>query len=213
MTRSLRNALRSTAVLVIIAVVCVGILAVCNMFFPKYVPTLDRATASLINSICPTGTGDAEAFDNGYIVMLGEDDYGVVLDDYNKAHKSDKAKILAVYGEPKGMHAGSYIVESSATGRDGDIVILTAYTDAVIVGATVKKQGESYWSKLPTDLFDGLQNKSGDIDLVGEFGSTGATVSLKAINRALNLSDDFAIAANSDIRLALSKLATAREGA
>lgn len=211
MNKSVRNALKSVAVLVCIAVVCVAILAVCNMYFPKYVPTLDRATAGRINAICPTGVTDGEAFDGKYIVMLNDDDYGVDLNSYNKSHKSKKAEILAVYGEPKGENAFSYIIESSSAGRDGDIVILVAYRDAVIVGAAVKKQGESYFSKLPDDLFTSLEGKSGNVDLGAQFGKTGATLSLNAINRAVNLSNDFAISYNSDIRGAMADTATASE--
>ena len=51
MNKTVANALRSTAVLTAIAVVCVGLLAVCNMFFPKYTPKLDAATAALVNAI------------------------------------------------------------------------------------------------------------------------------------------------------------------
>lgn len=211
MNKSIVNALKSVAVLVCVSVVCVAVLAVCNMYFPKYTPTLDRATAERINAICPTGVTDGEAFDKKYIVMLGSDDHGVDLDKYNKSNKSKKAEILAVYGEPKGENAFSYIIESSSTGRDGDIVILIAYRDAVIVGAAVKKQGESYYNKLPAELFDFLTGKSGDVDLGAEFGKTGATLSLNAINRAVNLSNDFAITYNSAIRNSMTDMASAAE--
>ena len=51
MNKTVANALRSTAVLTAIAVVCVGLLAVCNMFFPKYKPNLDAATAASRNRL------------------------------------------------------------------------------------------------------------------------------------------------------------------
>ncbi|MBD5132223.1 MAG: hypothetical protein HDT28_06545 [Clostridiales bacterium] len=199
MSKSVMNALKATAVLVCITVVCVGVLTLCNMFFPKYVPTLDAATAKLINSICPTGTTDEKAFDEDYIVILEEGDYGVKLDDFNKTNKLTKAEILAVYREQKGVHQNAFIVESKSTGRDGDVVILTAYLNDIILGATVKKQGESYWEKLPDDLFAELKGKPFEpIDLNGLVGKTGATLSLSAIERAVNLSNTFAkaIAAN-----------------
>ncbi len=205
MNRSLHNALKSVAVLVCITVVCVGLLAVCNMFFPKYVPTLDEPTAALINSICPTGESDEAAYDEGYIVMLYEDEYGVSLSDYNNAHKSSRAQVLCVYGEPKGLKTGSYIIESTSKGRDSDIVILTAYCEGVVVGATVKKQNESYWTKLPSDLFDRVIGCSGDVDLVEEMGKTGATVSLTAIERAIDLSDGFALENDQNIRAAIAE--------
>ena len=117
MNKTVANALRSTAVLTAIAVVCVGLLAVCNMFFPKYKPNLDAATAAL-----------------------------------------------------------------------------------------VKKQGESFWGKVPENLFEVIG--SGKVDLVEEFGSTGATVTLSAIERAVKLSAEFALEYNTAIRKAISKLST-----
>lgn len=206
MNKTVANALRSTAVLTAIAVVCVGLLAVCNMFFPKYTPKLDAATAALVNAICPTGQPDEDARENGYITMLADGDYGASLDDYNKKNKDKKASILAVYGEPKGLNAGSYVVECSADGRDGEIVLLIAYRDGGAIGATVKKQGESFWAKLPADLFDAIGG--GKTDLEAEFGSTGATVSLSAIERAVKLSAEFALEYNAAIRLAISKIST-----
>lgn len=194
MSRTVFNALKATAVLVIITAVCVGALALCNMFFPKYVPTLDGATAKLINEICPTGVSDDIALSDGYIELLGDDDYGVKLADYNKANKSAKAEILAVYRQSKGDNAGAFIIEAKSSGRDGDVVVLTAYKNENIVGATVKKQGESYWNKLPTDMFESLvgENVYSEIDLSAKFGKTGATLSLTAVNRAVNISNSFA---------------------
>ena len=205
MTKSVLNAMKAVAVLVCIAVVCVGVLAVCNMFFPKYTPTLDRATASLINEICPTGENDDKAFDDGYIVMLQDGDYGVRLADFNKANKSSRAEVLAVYCEVKGANIGAYVIESKASGRDSDIVLLVAYRDGMILGAAVKKQNESYYAKLPDDLLDNVAGKSGDVDLVGIVGKTGATVSLTAINRAINLSDKFALDYAENIKSAIEQ--------
>lgn len=213
MTRTIKNALISTAVLAAIAVVCVGLLTVCNMFFPKYTPVLDAATAKLINSICETGKSDSEAYDDGYIVMLSESSYAVTLADYNKANKRTKSEILAVYGEPRGLNAGAYIIESKATGRDGDIVLLVAYRDGIVVGATVKKQGESYFGKLPDDFLSKIYDTSGEVDLVGELGKTGATVSLTAINRAVNLSNAFALEYSAAIRKAISDISTGGDAA
>lgn len=192
MTRSILNALKSVAVLVAITVVCVGILTLCNMFFPKYVPTLDAETAKKINSIAKACDSDELAFTDGYIVMLYEDEYGASLSSFNKDNKAKKAEILAVYGEPKGLNEGAFIIECSSEGRDSTVVILTAYKGGVIIGATVKKQNESYFEKLPDDIFGTVVGKSGNVDLNADLGKTGATVSLTAINRALNMSNAFA---------------------
>lgn len=204
MTKSLLNAIKSVGVLVAITVVCVGLLTVCNMFFPKYVSRLDAETAQKINSIAKACDSDEKAFTDGYIVMLYEDEYGASLSAFNKDNKSRKAEILAVYGEPKGLLTGAFIIESSAQGRDSEIVILTAYKDGVIIGATVKKQNESYFSKLPEDLFGTVIGKNGEVNLKADFGKTGATVSLTAINRAINMSNAFAADYGDKIREAIS---------
>lgn len=194
MTKSVSNALKAVLVLTAIAVVCVGVLAVCNMFFPKYTPTLDLDTAKLIDEICPTGVGYKRAYDEKYIVMLGDGDYGGNIEAFNKSNKSKKAEILAVYGEPKGEsgNAGAFILESKAQGRDGDVVVLVAFKGKNVVGATCKKQNESYWSKLPENLFDTLKDASGEVDLVNGVGKTGATISLKAVESSVNIAFKFA---------------------
>lgn len=212
MTKTVKNALKSMLVLVCVSVVCVTILAICNMFFPKYVPTLDVDTAKKINAICDTGVSDEIAFEEKYIVMLDESSYGVTLDDYNKTNKSQKAEILAVYGEPKGKNAFSYIIESKSEGRDGDVIVLIAYNDGQIIGAAVKKQGESYYHKLPENLFSSLVGMSGKVDLNGTFGKTGATLTLNAIERAVNLANGFAIDYSSSIRSAIAQINTSVDG-
>ena len=208
MTKSVSNALKSVGILMAIAVVCVGLLAVCNMFFPKYTPTLDIETAKLIDKICPTGLGYKKAYDDKYIVMLNASAYGGNVEKFNKDNKSKKAEILAVYGGPKGdgANVGAYIVECKSTGRDGDVVVLIAFKDKEIIGAICKKQNESYWSKLPKNLFESLVGETSSVDLKGEFGSTGATVSLKAVERSVNLSIAFADKDRNDIIGALEKL-------
>lgn len=208
MTKSVSNALKSVGILMAIAVVCVGLLAVCNMFFPKYVPTLDLETAKLIDGICPTGVGYKKAYDEKYIIMLSDADYGGNIEKFNKSNKAKKAEVLAVYGEPKGdgTNVGAFILECKSTGRDGDVVVLVAFKDNAIVGATCKKQNESYFYKLPADLFDGLVGETTSVDLKGVHGSTGATISLKAVERAVNLSFTFAVKYKSGIIGALERI-------
>ncbi len=191
MNKPLVNALKAMAVLVTITAVCVALLTVCNMFFPTYEPVLDAKTASLINGICPTGQTDEAAFADGYIVILSETDIGVELNKFNKDNKTRKGVALAVYKQVKGDNVGAYIIESRASGRDGNVVILTAYVGDKIVGATVKKQGESYWNKLPEDLFSYLEGSDayGTPNLGDLVGKTGATISLGAINRAVDISN------------------------
>lgn len=209
MTKSVANALKSVLVLMAIAVVCVGILAVCNMFFPKYTPTLDIETAKLIDKICPTGVGYKRAFNEKYIVMLSDSDYGGNIESFNKSHKSSNAEVLAVYGEPKGEsgNAGAFVLESKSSGNDGDVVVLVAFKDNEIIGAICKKQNESYWEKLPDKLFDSLVGETGSVNLKGEFEDTGATNSLRAIERSVNIAFAFADKYRTGIVSALEKIA------
>ncbi len=209
MTKSVSNALKAVLVLTAIAAVCVGVLAVCNMFFPKYEPKLDLATAKLIDKICPTGVGYKRAFAEKYIVMINEGDYGGDVEAFNKANKSKKAEVLAVYGEPKGENgnAGAFILECKAQGRDGDVVVLVAFKENAVIGATCKKQNESYWSKLPEDLFTSLDGATGSVDLDGEFGKTGATISLKAVESSVNIAFSYANKYRTAILGAIEKIA------
>ncbi len=218
MTKTVVNALRSVAVLVCIAVVCVALLAVCNMYFPKYVPTLDMNTASLINSVCPTGKTDSEAFDGKYIIMLNDSDYGGDIAAFNKNNKNSRAEILAVYGEPKGDNAGAYIIESVSQGyNNGDVVLLTAFKgygpNAEIVGVSVKKKlNQSYWNKLPENVLDSMKGSGTSVDLNAEFGKTHATFSLTAIERAVNIAGSFAESFGGDVVIALGKVAVEQNG-
>ncbi|MCH5163241.1 MAG: hypothetical protein J1G38_07140 [Clostridiales bacterium] len=214
MTKSLSNALKSVLVLVSIAVVCVGVLAVCNMFFPTYKPTLDLETAKLIDKICPTGVGYKRAYKEKYIVMLDDSEYGGDLAGFNKANKTNKAEVLAVYGEPKGevdgdgkSNVGAFIVECKSEGNDSDVVILVAFKDGAVVGATCKKQNESYWNKLPKNLFDEISKEYPSGSFKSVFGSTGATNSLRAIERSCNLAVKFAGKYREKISDALQKIA------
>ena len=91
--------------------------------------------------------------------------------------------------------------------------MLVAYRDGTVVGATVKKQGESYFGKLPDDFLSKINDTSGEVDLVGELGKTGATVSLTAINRAVNLSNAFALENSAAIRKAISDISAGGDAA
>lgn len=214
MTKSASNALKAVLVLMSIAIVCVGILAVCNMFFPKYVPTLDLQTAKLIDKICPTGVGYKRAFDEKYIVMLQDGDYGGDVDGFNKSNKAKKAEVLAVYGEPKGEsgNAGAFILESKAQGRDGDVVVLVAFKGNEVVGATCKKQGESYWNKLPEDLFEHVVGATSGVDLKGDLGKTGATISLTAVENSVNMAISYANKYRAAILGAMEKMSFSASG-
>ena len=80
--KSLNNAFKAVAVLVLITAVCVAVLTVCNMFFPKYTPVLDAQTAKLINGICPKGVEEGKAKSEGYIVLIKVTIYGAGILSY-----------------------------------------------------------------------------------------------------------------------------------
>lgn len=205
MTSTVKRSMLSAAILAAITAVCVLILALCNTFFPKYVPTLDTATASLINSICPLGVSDETAFNDGYIKLLSDADYGGDVVGFNKENKTSKANVAAVYLIVKGDKQTSYIIESSSNGRDGDVSVLTAFgADGKIVGAVIKSQKESYFDKVPSDLFDGIIGASEPVDLYGLHGKTGATFTLNAVNRSVNAAITYSVKYRSAIIAAVA---------
>ena len=189
--KSLNNAFKAVAVLVLITAVCVAVLTVCNMFFPKYTPVLDAQTAKLINGDMPDGSrGRQSEVRRVYRPVKGRRlRRGYVR--VQQVQQSAKSGSACRLRRAKRRMAGAYIIESQSAGRDGDVVVLIAYYGKRIAGATVKKQGESYWSKLPPDVFEVLSGKDAfsDVDLQGEFGKTGATLSLSAIERAVNIAN------------------------
>ncbi len=89
--------------------------------------------------------------------------------------------------------------------------LLIAYNRGVIVGASVKKQGESYYDKLPKDLLDNAIGTDGSLDLYDIVGKTGATLSLNAITRALNISATYEKENSQKIDDALAKRAEAEK--
>lgn len=194
MTRTIKRSLISAGILAAITAVCVLVLSLCNAFFPKYTPTLDAQTASLINTVCPTGVSNDTAFNDGYIKLLSDADYSGNMTGFNKDNKTSKASVAAVYLIVKGDKIGNYVIEASSNGRDGDVSVLTAFSaSGVIVGATVKSQKESYFDKIPKDLFDGIIGTSEPIDLYGLHGKTGATFTLNAVNRSVNASIAYSV--------------------
>lgn len=145
MTKTVKNTLKSVLVMAVIAVVAVGLLAVANAFFPEYEAKLDKKTAALINTICPTEVDAETAMNDGYIVMAAVDKEKLAA--LNAEHGADKSnKVLAVYEIKKGKYTGYRVVESQAQGYGGNpvIVILTAFDqDGNIDSIAVKQQKEN----------------------------------------------------------------------
>lgn len=144
MTKTTKDTIKSVIVLFVIALVCVALLAVSNVFL-KSVPTLDQATASKINAIVPSGVDDATAFSEGYFKLYSEEELataGFDLKSFNKQKGKATNKVVAVYRVEKGAHKGKFIVESTGKGYY-DITMLTAFDEqGKIYGVIAKTQTE-----------------------------------------------------------------------
>ena len=94
-----------------------------------------------------------------------------------------------MYRATAGEKEGFYIVQASSKGRDGDVIMLTAFDkDNKIIGVKCYSQMESYWMKLDESKFDLLIGKTGDIKPNDIDAGTGATKSLTAVSNAVTLS-------------------------
>ena len=184
MKKTTIDTIKSVLVLTIISFVCVGLLAVCNEFL-KYTPTLDKEMASWLYQVCPTGeASDENALD--YFEILNIEDQ---IKSVNSANKSTGGKVLAVYRAKSGVNAGRYIVQAQASGRDGDIIMLTAFdSENKISKAVCYSQSESFWFKVNEDWFDNLIGKEDEVTSDDIQASSGATMSLTAVAKAVTIS-------------------------
>ena len=171
--------IRSVVVLGLIALVCVGILAVANEFL-RYTPVLDRKTAVILAEMVPVESEDPmDAFE---LCSLDSEIKAV-----NKEFgRGDNKKVLAVYKTLEGASKGALIIQSQAKGNDGAIVMLTAIKGGTVLGIKCYSQGESYWGKVDESSFASVSGSRGEID-PSLIVSTGATNSKKAIVEAVNL--------------------------
>ena len=198
MKNSVKNTLRCVLVLSVISVVCVALLAVANRFLPKYKPSLDLNTVTLINGMLPSGADAQTALDEGYYEMLALDEKK--LADFNKSKRAEANNaVLAVYKAVKGDSVGAYIVEAQAQGYAGNdpIVMLTAIDESgAIISVVTKKQTENspgtngiFEDKHFALLVEYVKGKT-DIDSAGISASTGATsgYSIGGVANAISIS-------------------------
>ena len=145
MTKSMRNTLKSVAVMAIISAVAVALLALANAFFPAYKATLDAETADLIAGLVGLDVSGEEAISGGYIEMEETDEDTLAA--FNDANGVDSSnKVLAAYRIAKGDAAGMHVVESQAQGYGGNpvIIVLTSFdSDNRIGSVAVKQQREN----------------------------------------------------------------------
>ena len=145
MTKSMRNTLKSVAVMAVISAVAVALLALANAFFPAYKATLDAETANLIADLVGLDVSGEEAISGGYIEMEETDEEALAA--FNGANGVDKSnKVLAAYRIGKGTAAGMHVVESQAQGYGGNpvIIVLTSFDgENKIASVAVKQQREN----------------------------------------------------------------------
>ena len=173
-----KNTIMSVVVMSIISVVCVALLAVCNAFIPKFVPTLDLAAATLINSICPSGVDDQTALNEGYFVIGSIDDKKLAA--FNKENRvAPKNELSAVYKVVKGDYKGTLVIQSQAKGyADDPIVLMTAIgDDGAILAMTLVSEGEN--SPGTQSIFSGKEFNPDMVDALMEYikGKTEVTSS------------------------------------
>ena len=190
MKKTTADTIKSVIVLTVIAFVCVGLLAVCNEFM-KYTPTLDGEMAKQLYKVCPTGEStDENALD--YFEILDIEDK---INQVNKDNKSTGGKVLAVYRAKKGTNAGRYVIQAQASGRDGDIIMITSYdANGKIMKTLCYAQNESYWNRLDESKLNDITGLDGSVTQNELQAITGATIklTLNGIAKALTVSNAMA---------------------
>ena len=191
MKKTVKDTIMSVVVLFAIAFVCVALLSIANEYL-KYEAKLDEKMAKSLYAVCPTGEeSDDDALEYFEILKIDEQ-----IESVNKAHGSPTTKVIAVYRAVKGVNEGSYIVQASSQGNDGEVIMLTSYDkDGKIIKTTCYSQTESYWSLKIEGKYDGfemLEGKEGEIKSDDIGVATGATNSLSAVARAVTLSNEMA---------------------
>lgn len=176
MKNSAKSTIKCVITLSLISVICVAVLALGNAFIPKYKPTLDAATAELINGIVDTGVGAETALEDGYFEMLQIDDKK--LEEFNKANRvNSDNKLLAVYKVVKGADAGCFVTETQAKAYNDAVIILTAFDKSGNVkNLAVKSHSD--------DLLDGSIFKKEMIAKLVEYAKTVKTFDTVSLNAA-----------------------------
>ncbi len=206
MKNSAKSTLKSVAAMSVISVVCVAILAFGNAFIPKYKPTLDLRTATMINEMLPTGLSSQSAFDEGYFEMLDLNEKKLAA--FNKSNRAEpNNKVLAVYKVVKGEYSGYIVVEAQGQGYSGNapISLLTAFdASAAVYDVTLKSQNENspgtngIFLKENFDRFREFVKGKTDVDAGSITAETGATsvYSVKGVANTVKISMKMAAALN-----------------
>lgn len=201
MTRTMKNTLISVLVLFIISASSVLLLALANNFI-KVEVKLDAKTATLINTIAPTGYDDATALKDKHIKMvdLANANYNIKsFDEFNKTFGTKTKRVQALYLSTNKSGKTTVVVQAEGAGFEGgQIVMLTAYDDENKISGIINKSqsGQSYWVRLGDmdKFYQSFIGKSGSISSNVIAGETGATVmgTLRGITDAVSISNVFA---------------------
>ncbi len=200
MQASSKSMLKSIGILALISLVCVAILSLANATL-KSEPTLDFATAKILNEMSPTGIGDEAAFDQKYFALLTESELSVGANGFSVKHYKKNASncVKAVYFARKGNGEGTYFIESVAKGQY-DLTLITAFTvqdgDFAVLTVRAKKQTEDggsfkqIFDKAYFDKFLQMVQNGNETFTNDEISAaTGATTmnSVRGLNTAFTL--------------------------
>lgn len=194
MKKTTRDTLMSVVVLTAIALVCVSLLTLANVYL-RYEAVLDAATAAKINKMIPSGADDAAAFNDGYFKLYTDDELakiGFSVKDFNKGRTANVGLVNAVYGAVKGDSAGAIVFEIAAKGYY-DMTVLVAFKDKKIAGAVGKSINEdSFAGQIFSDekfaaLLDEVAGRSevpSDDEIIAVTGATTKS-SVRGLRTAL----------------------------
>jgi len=142
MSPTVKNSLKSAAVLTAVAVAAALLLALANAFLKvEYIPELNQKTVSVLNGLVSSGgEGDVDA---ATALSEGHFDFAWTAEEvaaWNQKNASGTRKVTAVYKAVKGKGAGQGIVfvETETAGYVAKAVLITAIkTDGTLVGMGV----------------------------------------------------------------------------
>ncbi|MDR0426226.1 MAG: hypothetical protein LBH24_03545 [Clostridiales bacterium] len=205
MNKSVKDMLKAGLVLFLIAGVCVGLLAVANVFLKveEPPPVLDLDTAQKLAAVCPTGAADENALD--YFEIFDVKGAGVDLDAFNldesgmvrsAFHRADnqtpKDRVLEVYRATKGENAGSLVIKAQAEGFEGGyVVMITAYRPGPVLLKTrvFSNEKQSFLRRITEEELDAFYAGKQVSALDGKFTHSGVSYSAGAIDKALRMSN------------------------
>jgi hypothetical protein len=211
MQKSTKNLIKSIAVLSVIALICVAILSLANVFLKKEI-TLDKATVKFLNEKfatteqTATGVDNETAYDEDFFVMLTDDELELATDYTYKSFKSNSNNyVSAIYYAQYGMNEGTYYIESASVGYQNPIVVVVSFKivndDFEIENVVIREQREDFgerktqvlnaetFKKFVTLIKSGQNLTVTDKDIIA---ATGATTkkSVAGLNRAVTRAID-----------------------